>query len=116
MEKSQFLLFCLLVECAGYILPPLPVDHPAHPDAAAAPEQPASRTLAYIASDLPSRRPATPEAVAQEEDHQSHHDPQAGNARTVSGEGKVVATVPNANQVVIEHGPIKGFMDAAGFS
>ena len=27
------------------------------------------------------------------------------------GEGKVIATVPNANQLVVEHGEIKGFME-----
>ena len=32
--------------------------------------------------------------------------------KTVVGEGKVVATVPNANQIVVEHGEIKGFMEA----
>ena len=31
---------------------------------------------------------------------------------TVVGEGKVIATVPNANQIVLEHGEIKGFMEA----
>jgi Cu/Ag efflux protein CusF len=30
----------------------------------------------------------------------------------VVGEGKVIATVPSANQLVVEHGEIKGFMDA----
>ena len=28
------------------------------------------------------------------------------------GEGEVVATVPNASQIVVEHGEIKGFMEA----
>ena len=35
-----------------------------------------------------------------------------GAARTVVGEGEVVATVPNASQIVLEHGEIKGFMEA----
>jgi Cu/Ag efflux protein CusF len=30
----------------------------------------------------------------------------------VIGEGKVVATVPASNQIVVEHGEIKGFMEA----
>jgi len=29
----------------------------------------------------------------------------------VVGEGKVIATVPNANQLVVEHGEIKDFME-----
>ena len=28
------------------------------------------------------------------------------------GEGKVVATVPNASQIVVDHAEIKGFMEA----
>jgi len=34
-----------------------------------------------------------------------------GAARTVVGEGEVIATVPNASQIVVEHGEIKGFME-----
>ena len=36
----------------------------------------------------------------------------AGPQKTVVGEGKVVATVPNSSQIVVEHGEIKGFMEA----
>ena len=28
------------------------------------------------------------------------------------GHGKVIATVPSANQIVVNHGEIKGFMEA----
>jgi Cu/Ag efflux protein CusF len=35
-----------------------------------------------------------------------------GEAQTVIGEGEVVATVPNASQIVLEHGEITGFMEA----
>jgi len=35
-----------------------------------------------------------------------------GPQKTVVGEGKVVATVPASNQIVVEHGEIKGFMEA----
>jgi Cu/Ag efflux protein CusF len=38
--------------------------------------------------------------------------PKTGAPETVIGEGKVVATVPNASQLVVEHGEIKGFMEA----
>jgi len=34
------------------------------------------------------------------------------SSQTVVGEGEVVSTVPKANQIVVEHGEIKGFMDA----
>jgi Cu/Ag efflux protein CusF len=37
---------------------------------------------------------------------------EAGSQKTVVGEGKVVATVPNSSQIVVEHGEIKGFMEA----
>ena len=33
-------------------------------------------------------------------------------AETVVGEGEIVATVPKASQIVLEHGEIKGFMEA----
>jgi Cu/Ag efflux protein CusF len=33
-------------------------------------------------------------------------------SQTVVGEGEVIATVPNASQVVLEHAEIKGFMEA----
>ena len=36
----------------------------------------------------------------------------AAAPQTVEGEGKVVATVPSSSQIVVEHGEIKGFMDA----
>ena len=72
-----------------------------------APERPRSQTLAYTAADVPSSRPvlsAASEPVKGE--------PKTGVPQTVIGEGKVVAIVPSANQLVVEHGEIKGFMDA----
>jgi Cu(I)/Ag(I) efflux system protein CusF len=35
-----------------------------------------------------------------------------GVAKSVTGEGKVVAVVPESQEIIIEHGDIKGFMDA----
>jgi Cu/Ag efflux protein CusF len=35
-----------------------------------------------------------------------------GAQQLIVAEGKVVATVPNASQIVVEHGEIKGFMEA----
>jgi Cu/Ag efflux protein CusF len=45
---------------------------------------------------------------------QGHANQQAaqGAPQTVVADGKVIATVPNASQIVVEHGEIKGFMDA----
>ena len=39
-------------------------------------------------------------------------DPDAPAEKTAVGEGKVIAVVPNSSQLVVEHGPIKDFMDA----
>ncbi len=39
-------------------------------------------------------------------------DPDAPAQKMAVGEGKVVAVVPSSGQLVIEHGPIKDFMDA----
>ena len=96
----------LLAGCAVYQIEPLAAGHPAHPEAAAAPEPPPSQTLAYTRSDIPSVQPVSPVAAAQA------RQTEGGASRTVVGEGEVVATVPNASQIVLEHGEIKGFMEA----
>jgi Cu/Ag efflux protein CusF len=100
----------LLAGCVAYKLEPLPTDHPAHLDATAAPERPASKTLAYAPSDIPSPKSVLAAAAAQREGHNAHPQSEEAAQQTVVGEGKVIATVPNANQIVIEHGEIKGFM------
>jgi Cu/Ag efflux protein CusF len=110
---TGFLIFALLplAGCAAYTLTPLTIDHPAHPEATAAPERPVSKTLAYTQSDVPSPRPVSSLAATEQGGHESHHQAEV-TPKTVVGEGRVIATVPNANQIVVEHGEIKGFMDA----
>ena len=101
----------VLSGCAGYQLEPLAASHPAHPDAPAAPDRTASQTLAYTRSDIPSVRQSS--AVAATPPDAPGSRPTAGAAsQRVVGEGEVVATVPNASQIVVEHGEIKGFMEA----
>jgi len=95
--------------CAGYQLAPLAASHPAHPDAAAAPERPASQTLAYTQSDIPAVRQSSPVAAVPPA---APGPVTAAPGQRVVGEGEVVATVPNASQIVVEHGEIKGFMEA----
>lgn len=101
----------MLAGCAGYRLEPLSASHPAHPAAAASPERPPSPTLAYTPSDIPAGRPVSPVTTAPHEGHGSG-PPGAADAPTVVGEGEVVSTVPNASQIVVDHGEIKGFMEA----
>ena len=94
--------------CTGYELAPLPINHPAHPEAMAAPKRPIFQTLANSATDVPSSA-----AVAAMSD--MGHGPRPSDVptgQTVEGRGKVIATVPDAGQVVIEHGNIEGFMEA----
>ena len=113
MKSSRTILLLvlpLLGGCAAYTIPPLTVDHPAHPEAMAAPTRPVSKTLAYARSDMPSSQ-ATTAMAAQQGAHEAQHPAQT-KEQIVAGEGKVVATVPNTNQLVVEHGEIKGFMDA----
>jgi Cu/Ag efflux protein CusF len=93
--------------CAAYQLEPLSTNHPAHPDAVAAPERLVSKTLAYTRADIPSPQPVSA-MPAEQPGQQSTQTEQ----KTVVAEGKVVATVPNASQIVVEHGEIKGFMEA----
>jgi Cu/Ag efflux protein CusF len=94
--------------CAAYTPPPLTTQHPAHPEATAAPELPPSQTLAYGPSDLPPSRPAATAARGR----QGAPPPQQKGAQTVVGEGKVIAVVPASSEIVLTHGEIKGFMDA----
>jgi len=101
----------LLAGCAGYQLEPLAGSHPAHPEAPGASEPAPSRTLAYSRADIPSARPVPIVTVAPHEGHGSR-PPGVGGSPTVVGEGEVIATVPNASQIVVEHGEIRGFMEA----
>ena len=103
------IVFVVLSGCAAYELQPLDMNHPANAQAMAAPAPPLSKTLAYSRADIP----AVSAAAAPEGGHEGHHPAAESNGqKTVVGEGKVIATVPSANQIVVEHGEIKGFMDA----
>ncbi len=93
--------------CAAYELPPLSSNHPASPQAMATPARSVSKTLAYTRADIPSTQPIADAAMPQDTRQAGLAEPQ-----TVVADGKVIATVPNASQIVVEHGEIKGFMDA----
>lgn len=102
--------FAMLAGCA-YQMQPLATNHPAHFEAMAAPERPLPRTLAYTAADIPSVRPAVAVNPVQE-GGQGTRPAEAAAQELVVGEGKVLTTIPNAGQIVVEHGEIKGFMEA----
>ena len=110
MERNALFLLALLgfTACAAYTPPPLTTAHPAHPEAASAPEPQPSTTLAYSPADMPTPQPAM--AMAQ------HTATGASASETgkqgVVGEGKVIAVVPGSQQIVVDHKAIKGFMDA----
>jgi Cu/Ag efflux protein CusF len=111
--KREFVMafgLLLSVGCAAYQLEPLGANHPAYPDAAAAPERPLSKTLAYSREDIPSTQPVLAAAV-QQGGREAQRSAQT-EQKTVVGEGKVIATVPNASQIVVDHEEIKGFMEA----
>ena len=93
---------------AAYSPSALTTQHPAHPEATAAPELPPSNTLAYRPADIPSSRPA---AAAQRGGQGPSPSAQTG-VHTVVGEGKVIAVVPASSEIVLTHGEITGFMDA----
>jgi Cu(I)/Ag(I) efflux system periplasmic protein CusF len=99
-------LFLLLAGCAAYELPPLSANHPANPEATAVSARTVSKTLAYSRADIPSPQPVV--ASAAQHGQEAAH----GGKQTVVGEGKVVATVPNASQIVVDHEEIKDFMEA----
>jgi Cu(I)/Ag(I) efflux system periplasmic protein CusF len=101
--KTQLAIIPLILAgCAVYELEPLSMNHPANPEAAVTPAQSVSKTLAYTRTDIPSTQPVLAVAAPHSQ----------GENATVVGEGKVVATVPNASQIVVDHDEIKGFMDA----
>jgi Cu/Ag efflux protein CusF len=111
-RRKHLMGFALLLSagCAAYQLEPLTANHPAYPDAPAAPEHPVSKTLAYTRADIPSTQPVLAAAV-QQEGREAQRTAQS-EQKTVVGEGKVVATVPNASQIVVDHQEIKDFMEA----
>ena len=112
LTQSASLVLSLFVFtgcAAAYTPPPLTVQHPAHPEAMAAPELPRSTTLAYGPSDLPSVQPAF--AMAQPGGPGAHPVAQ-GSQPSVVGEGKVIAVVPGSGQLVVDHKEIPGFMSA----
>jgi Cu/Ag efflux protein CusF len=96
--------------CAAYSPPPLSTEHPAHPEAMAAPEPPRSTTLAYGPADRPSPQPASAMA-AHGMSHGAHAAAQE-RPTSVVGEGTVIAVVPGSSQLVVDHQEIIGFMGA----
>jgi Cu(I)/Ag(I) efflux system protein CusF len=100
------MLSLLLAGCTAYELPLLSANHPANPEATAVTPRTVSKTLAYTRADIPSPQPVIAVAAPQGQ------EPQQGGKQTVVGDGKVVATVPNASQIVVDHEEIQGFMDA----
>lgn len=108
-KRKHLMVFALLTlaGCAAYQLEPLTANHPAYLQAPAAPERSVSKTLAYTRADIPSPQPVSA-MPAEQPGQQSAQTEQ----KTVVAEGKVIATVPNASQIVVEHGEIKGFMEA----
>jgi Cu/Ag efflux protein CusF len=94
---------------AAYSPSALMTQHPAHPEATAAPQLPPSKTLAYTPADIPSPRPAA--SVAQRRTQGASPSAQQ-SPQTVVGEGQVIAVVPASSEIVVTHGEIKGFMEA----
>jgi len=107
---SLLLSLSLIAGCAAYQMPPVTTSHPAHAEAMVASEPPPSQTLAYTRPDIPSLQRAS--ASAGEQEGRVGTAASATPQQTVEGEGKVIATLPSASQIVVEHGEIKGFMDA----
>ena len=103
-------ILLILAGCSAYAPEPLTINHPAHPNAQLGAITPRSQTLAYTAADLPSA--SMTRAAADSGSHDAHHAPSANAPKTATGEGSVVAVVAATGQLVIQHGEIKGFMDA----
>jgi Cu/Ag efflux protein CusF len=104
----------VFASCAtAYAPPPLTTQHPAHPEAMAAPALPPSTTLAYRPADLPAPQPASFMAQRGTPHGVDGAPPSVARGHaTVVGEGKVIAVVPSSSQIVVDHKAIPGFMDA----
>jgi len=98
--------------CAGYEPGRLTTKHPAHPEAAAAPNHVISKTLAYAAADIPTAGTRMTAEAAKEGAHNPTHEAKLSTAKRVVGEGNVIALVPSNNQLVVEHSPIQDFMES----
>lgn len=107
---SLLLSSWFITGCAAYQMPTVANTHPAHVEATVASEPPPSKTLAYTRADIPSLQKAS--AETGEQHGRADAPASAVSQKTVEGEGKVIATVPSASQIVVEHGEIKGFMEA----
>jgi Cu/Ag efflux protein CusF len=110
MKVKRFLFgmfYLALSGCAPYELQPLSLNHPANVQAPAAPPPTPSKTLLYGRTDVPGAMAV----AAPQSGHDSHHPGNQLAQKTVVGEGKVIATVPSASQLVVEHGEIKDFME-----
>jgi Cu/Ag efflux protein CusF len=111
MKSKRFLFVTALIVLAGcstpYELQPLSLNHPANAQAPSAPLPMPSKTLAYTRTEVPSAMSAAAPQGGQE----SHPSGNQTSQKIVVGEGKVIATVPGANQLVVEHGEIKDFME-----
>ena len=100
--------FAVISGCASYELPSIAEHHPASVHAAASASPPRSKTLEYARADMP----VIAAAANAQDGRQDHNSEPGAPQKTAVGDGKVIATVPSANQLVVEHGEIKGFMDA----
>ena len=112
MKTVIFAASLLLSGCTAYQPQPLTASHPASAEAISAPKRQVSKTLAYTRDDIPSPQPMVDVAQTQQGGHEGHSPAEGGKQTAVIGEGKVVATVSSSSQLVVEHGEIKGFMDA----
>jgi len=114
-------LILVLAGCAAYEPPALTAEHPAHPEAMVLQDGPQSTTLSYGSGESMASRPV--QMAQQGRQHgpagmestmggmQHGAAPAKPHGQLFNGEGKVVAVVPGS-QVVLDHKPIPGFMDA----
>jgi Cu/Ag efflux protein CusF len=118
LEMAMWSVSCLVsvfvfASCAtAYVPPPLTTQHPAHPEAMAAPALPPSTTLAYGPADIPTPQPASFMAQRGTPHGGQGAPPAAGGHAAVVGEGTVIAVVPSSSQIVVDHKAIPGFMEA----
>ena len=102
-------VFLALSACAAYELQPLSMNHPANPQAMIAPEDSPSKTLAYSRSDMPASSCCGKAATGSTK--VIIRRVKLAGRRPSLERGKLSRLFQAANQLVVEHGEIKGFME-----
>lgn len=108
-----FLGLFFLVGCtSNFVASPLPSIHPANPQAPISPFSPPLNPFQGGPLSFSIHSTGQTEPGMSIPSHGAPGTQMMSQAQTVEGTGKVIAVVPGSQQIILEHGEIKGFMGA----